>query len=58
MQENFAMIMAVETEESKVKFDEIKAQLKQLGGEIGVDIHIQSQSIFDAMHKLKSNNNL
>ena len=52
MQNYFAMIMAVDISESKLNFNEIREKLTALGDENAIEIHIQSQSIFDAMHKV------
>ena len=46
------MIMMVDTSKSKLPFNEMASQLKTLGEEIGMDIRIQSESIFNAMHKI------
>lgn len=52
LQEYFTMIMAVDLAESRLKFDKIKERLAQLGARLGVEIHIQLQSIFDSMHNV------
>ena len=52
MQNYFTMIMMVDMSKSNLQFNEIADQLKQLGEEIGMDIRIQSESIFNAMHKI------
>lgn len=52
MQNYFTMIMMVDTSKSSLSFDEMAAEMKKLGDEIGMDIRMQSQSIFDAMHKI------
>ena len=52
MQEYFTMIMAVDLKDSKLKFNEIAANLNALGEKNAVEIHIQLQSIFDSMHQV------
>lgn len=52
MQNYFTMMMMVETEESGTAFSEISEKLALLGKEIGVEIRIQKESIFNAMHRL------
>ena len=57
LQEYFTMIMAVELGQSKFSFTQISEQLTQLGAKIGVEIKMQSQQIFDAMHKIAMTDN-
>ncbi len=57
LQEYFTMIMAVELGQSKLSFTQISEQLTQLGAKIGVEIKMQSQQIFDAMHKIAMTDN-
>lgn len=52
MQEYFTMIMLVDTADSELNFSEISERLNALGKEICVDIRIQSEAIFNAMHKI------
>ncbi len=52
MQGNFTMIMAVDLTEAKATFGEIKGGLAELGESMGLDIRMQRQEIFDAMHKV------
>lgn len=54
MQEYFTMIMAVDLSDSKLKFNEIAANLDKLGKDNAVEIHIQLQSIFDSMHQVST----
>lgn len=55
LQEYFAMIMSVEISQSKISFAELSDKLAKLGKEIGVEIHIQTKEIFDAMHEISMN---
>ena len=57
MQEYFTMIMAVDLKDSKLKFNEIAANLEKLGKDNAVEIHIQLQSIFDSMHQVSTQEN-
>jgi ACT domain-containing protein len=52
MQEFFAMIMLVDLTDCTLPFDELSRCLKAKGEERGLDIHIQRQDIFDAMHRI------
>ncbi|MEG1394368.1 MAG: ACT domain-containing protein [Clostridia bacterium] len=56
LQNYFTMIMAVETQDNSPNFEQITLNLKALGEKLGVEIHIQSQSIFDSMHKISNSN--
>ncbi|HIX09626.1 MAG TPA: ACT domain-containing protein [Firmicutes bacterium] len=50
--DQFAMIMMVDTSESKVEFAELAAQLAQMGEKIGMSVRLQHADIFDAMHNV------
>ena len=52
LQELFAMIMMVDTSKSGLSFTEMAEEMEKLGKEIGMDIRMQSESIFNAMHKI------
>ena len=52
MQNYFAMIMMVDTSKSGLSFTEMAEEMEKLGKEIGMDIRMQSESIFNAMHKI------
>ncbi len=52
MQEYFAMIMLVDLADCKLPFDALSQQLKDKGMERGLDIHVQRQDIFEAMHRI------
>lgn len=52
MQEFFAMIMLVDLGECKCAFDELAQFLREKGAERALDIHIQRQDIFEAMHRI------
>ncbi len=52
MQEYFTMIMLVDLSAAQVDFTALQKELKTRGEEIGVDIRIQHQDLFDSMHKI------
>ena len=52
MQSTFTMIMLVNLTEANVTMYELNSELKKLGEEVGVSIHLQHEGVFDAMHKV------
>ena len=52
LQEYFAMIMLVDLADCTLPFDELIRFLKEKGEERTLDIHIQRQDIFEAMHRI------
>ena len=52
LQEYFAMIMLVDLTDCGMSFVELSSFLAEKGQERGLDIHIQRQDIFDAMHRI------
>ena len=52
MQQYFTMIMLVDLSEAKKEFGAVCEDLDALGKEIGVDIRMQSEQIFTAMHRI------
>ena len=50
--EQFAMIMMVDTSESKENFVTLSSQLEALGKELGMSVRIQHEDIFNAMHNI------
>ncbi len=52
MQGYFTMIMLVDLETATVDFETLRKELAARGMEIGVDIRIQHQDLFDSMHKI------
>jgi len=52
LQEYFAMIMLVDLTDCGMSFGELSAFLAEKGRERGLDVHIQRQDIFDAMHRI------
>lgn len=52
MQEYFTMVMLVDLKECKMPFAEVASLLKQTGEELELNIRIQREDIFDAMHRI------
>ena len=52
LQEYFAMIMLVDLTDCALPFVELSRFLAEKGRERGLDVHIQRQDIFDAMHRV------
>ncbi|MEX1307592.1 MAG: ACT domain-containing protein [Eubacteriales bacterium] len=52
MKEYFTMIMLVDIEKSNMPFDEIRKTLNSLSEEIGLEIRIQRDEIFQSMHRI------
>ncbi len=48
----FNMMMIVDLSSSGLKFEEVVEGLKKLGEEIGVDIKLQHEDIFNTMHRI------
>lgn len=48
----FNMMMIVELSCSNRKFEETVDELNKIGKEIGVDIRLQREDIFNAMHRI------
>lgn len=52
MDHYFTMMMVLELTKETTDFEEIRAELNQLGERLGVTISIQNEEIFNVMHKL------
>ena len=52
MDKYFTMIMMLDLKESKSSFDIIKNSLDAKGKELGVEVKIQREEIFNSMHTL------
>lgn len=48
----FNMMMVVDISNATHKFEEVVDKLDKLGNEIGVDIRLQREDIFDSMHRI------
>jgi len=51
LQEYFTMVMLVDVDNA-LPFSEIKRNLAELGGELGMSIRIQHEELFNSMHKV------
>ncbi|MCI6693479.1 MULTISPECIES: ACT domain-containing protein [unclassified Clostridium] len=52
MDQYFTMIMMLDLKESSSSFDMIKSSLVSKGEELGVEVKIQREEIFNSMHTL------
>lgn len=52
LQGTFTMVMAVGTDESDLTIEAIGNELKKCGEELGVEIAIRHEDIFNAMHQI------
>jgi ACT domain-containing protein len=52
LQEYFAMFMLVDMADTKLSFHEVSKKLESRGHELGMQIKIQREDIFDAMHQV------
>ena len=52
MQNIFTMIMLVDIKDATNDFANISQRLESLGRELGVEIRIQHEDIFNSMHKI------
>ena len=52
MQNYFTMIMMVDVSAASVDFAQLSEELKDSGREQGLDIRIQREDIFEAMHRI------
>lgn len=48
----FTMVMAVDAANANAGFEELAAQLRELGEGMELSIRIQREEIFDAMHRI------
>lgn len=48
----FTMVTLVDTATSDLAFDQIQQKLAKSGEELGLQIRIQREDIFDAMHRI------
>ena len=52
LQGNFTMIMLVSLEGSSLGIAALAEETAALAAEVGVEIHVQNEEIFDAIHKI------
>ncbi len=52
LQEYFTMVVLVDIDTSSLGFEEIARRLEKYGKDSGMEIHIQREEIFNAMHRI------
>lgn len=52
MQNNFVMIMLVDTKDDATPFDRLDAELQAATAALGVTVHVQHEDLFNAMHRV------
>ena len=52
LQENFTMIMLVDLSKMKISFSELSTKLDKKGKTLGLQIKVQREEIFKAMHQV------
>ena len=52
MQNIFTMVMLVELKGDTNKVNDVIKELEEIGKEIGVDIRMQNEEIFNSMHRI------
>ncbi len=52
LQDMFTMMMIVDIENASNSFEVLSSNLENEGKELGVDIRIQLESIFESMHRI------
>ncbi len=52
LQDFFTMVMLVDVEKNKVSFKDLSDKLEALGQELGLEIRIQHEDIFNSMHRI------
>ena len=52
IQTTFTMVMLADIKDSKTSFADLVKQLEDLGKELGLEIRIQHEDIFNSMHRI------
>jgi ACT domain-containing protein len=52
LQDVFAMIMLVDISSSKITCAELSDKMNELGGSLGLTIHVMHENLFNCMHKI------
>lgn len=52
MQDLFAMTMLIEISDLSIEFSAFSDELKKAGEEMGLQIHVMHEDIFNSMHKI------
>lgn len=49
---NFVMMMMVDLEKADISIDELRTEMNKKAEEMGVEINIMSEKVFDSMHRI------
>ncbi|MCQ2587884.1 MAG: ACT domain-containing protein [Treponema sp.] len=49
---NFVMMMMVNLDKSDIAIDELRSEMNKKAEEMGVEINIMSERVFDSMHRI------
>ncbi len=49
---NFVMMMMVNLEKADISIDELRTEMNKKAEEMGVEINIMSEKVFDSMHRI------
>ncbi|WP_456466235.1 ACT domain-containing protein [Methanopyrus sp.] len=52
LQDLFAMVMLVDLSEADVSVKELRRELERVGEELGVDVVVQHEDVYRAMHRV------
>ena len=52
MQNIFTMVMLVDIKNSKSDFSSVTKELEKIGSELGVEVRLQHEDIFNSMHQI------
>ena len=52
LEDMFVMVMLTDISDMKTPFDDFRNQMAKLGEEIGVDIRVMHEDIFNSMHRI------
>lgn len=52
LEDMFVMVMLTEIKELSCSFSDFSNRMKNLGAELGLDIHVMHQDIFNSMHRI------
>ena len=52
LQEMFCMIMLVDLSKCTVSHEELRSRFAQAGAELGMQVNVTRQEVFDALHKI------
>ena len=52
LQEMFCMIMLVDLSKCTVSHEELRSRFAQAGAELGMQVNVTRQEVFDAMHNI------